>query len=83
MPAWVAPQWEWYYRLWHDLCGLNHPFSFYLVKWPWTLVFGLGTILLVVGIWWWVHPTTREWVVISIVMAWCFLLGHLYFPAMN
>ena len=83
MPTWVAPQWEWYYWLWHDWTNCEQPWSFYFSQWPWTLIFGLVTVVGLVVAWRYSHSTRRQWAVIVAAGVWCFLLGHLYFPSMN
>jgi hypothetical protein len=83
MPSWVAPQWEWYYRLWHDVFDLAYPFTYYLAKWPWTLILGLTTVVGLFVVWYYARPNHYQWIAIVIAAVWFFLLGHLYFPTMN
>ena len=72
-----------YAWLWHDVCGLDQPFSFYLEQWPWPLVFVLLSIVGLIVAWKYSRSNRRQWAVIVAAGVWCFLLGHLYFPAMN
>lgn len=83
MPAWVTPQWEWYYHLWHDWAGKEQPFSFYLVQPPWPLIAACITasFLIIVGVF--LKPPWRWWVMALSFGAWAFLMGHLYFPTMT
>jgi hypothetical protein len=83
MPDWVSPRWEWYYRLWHDLLGLDYPVTYYLEQWPWTMIIGLLSTVGVVVLWRYSHSKGKQWLADLGIGVWCFFMGHLYFPTMN